>query len=403
MDARSFKNRAVVLVIIALAVLMGMGLGRQEATALSQALATNGSLPQAEVLATTNTVSEQGAAFALEAQLISVYKASSPSVVTITTRTSVRSRFMGAVPQEREGTGSGFVYDRAGHIVTNFHVVEGAQRLMVTFTSGKTYEATVVGTDPANDLAVIHVDAGTDLPAPLPLADSDLLEVGQFVIAIGNPFGLGQALTTGVVSAVGRVIESPQDNRFIGQAIQTDAAINPGNSGGPMLDLNGRVVGVNSQIISPSGASVGVGFAVPSNTVQRVVPELIAKGSYAHPWLGLQLLSLTPDSAQMLRNAGMTLPVDQGLLVAEVVAGSPAATAGVKGATRFVREGSTRIPIDGDVLTAINGQPLHGFADLTVYLENKTTVGDRVELTIVRDGQELKVTVTLGELPQEGA
>ncbi|MBM4430616.1 MAG: trypsin-like serine protease, partial [Chloroflexi bacterium] len=368
MDARSFKNRAVVLVIIALAVLMGMGLGRQEATALSQALATNGSLPQAEVLATTNTVSEQGAAFALEAQLISVYKASSPSVVTITTRTSVRSRFMGAVPQEREGTGSGFVYDRAGHIVTNFHVVEGAQRLMVTFTSGKTYEATVVGTDPANDLAVIHVDAGTDLPAPLPLADSDLLEVGQFVIAIGNPFGLGQALTTGVVSAVGRVIESPQDNRFIGQAIQTDAAINPGNSGGPMLDLNGRVVGVNSQIISPSGASVGVGFAVPSNTVQRVVPELIAKGSYAHPWLGLQLLSLTPDSAQMLRNAGMTLPVDQGLLVAEVVAGSPAATAGVKGATRFVREGSTRIPIDGDVLTAINGQPLHGFADLTVYL-----------------------------------
>jgi S1-C subfamily serine protease len=337
----------------------------------------------------------------LEAQLISVYKASSPSVVTITSRSSVTNRFMGTMPQE--GTGSGFVYDRAGHIVTNFHVVEGAQELTVAFPSGKTYEAKVVGTDPSNDLAVIHVDAGTDLPEPLPLADSDLLEVGQFVIAIGNPFGLGQALTTGVVSAVGRVIDSPQDNRFIGQAIQTDAAINPGNSGGPMLDLRGRVVGVNSQIISPSGANAGVGFAIPSSTVQRVVPELIAKGDYAHPWLGLQLVSLTSDSAQVLRDAGMTLPVDSGLLVAEVVSGGPAAKASIKGATRFVREGITQIPVDGDVLTAINGQPIQEFADLTVYLENETAVGDRVELTLLRDGQELSVSVTLGELPQDGA
>jgi len=382
---------------------MGIGAGWRGATALGQAAVVNSSTSQVEIASTATAVSEQGAAFALQSQLISVYKASSPSVVTITSITTVASRFMGIAPQEQEGTGSGFVYDRAGHIVTNFHVVEGAQKLTVTFVSGKTYEATVVGTDSSNDLAVIHVDAGADLPDPLPLADSSLLEVGQFVVAIGNPFGLGQALTTGVVSAVNRVIDSPQDNRFIGEAIQTDAAINPGNSGGPMLDLNGRVVGVNSQIISPSGANAGVGFAIPSNTVQRVVPGLIAKGSYVHPWLGVQLVSLTADSAQMLRDAGMTLPVDDGLLVAEVVAGGPAAKAGIKGATRFVREGMNQIPVDGDVLTAINGQPIRKFADLTVYLENETAAGDKVELTLLRGGQELKITVTLGEMPQDGA
>lgn len=196
-------------------------------------------------------------------------------------------------PVRQEGGGSGFVYDSGGHIVTNYHVVENAEELLVTLSGGQVYEAEIVGTDPTNDLAVLRIDAGADLPEALILDDSDKLRVGQFVLAIGNPFGLGQTLTTGVISALGRVIQSPEDNSFIGEAIQTDAAINPGNSGGPMLDLKGHVIGVNSQIISPSGASAGVGFAVSANTVQRVVPELIARGHYLHPWLGAQMLSLT--------------------------------------------------------------------------------------------------------------
>jgi S1-C subfamily serine protease len=195
------------------------------------------------------------------------------------------------------------------------------------------------------------------------------------------------------------VIESPEDNRFIGEAIQTDAAINPGNSGGPMLDLLGQVIGVNSQIISPSGANAGIGFAVSSNTVRRVVPELIAQGKYAHPWLGVQLVTLTPDGVDALREAGRELPDDAGLLIAEVVEGGPAAKAGVLGASRFAEIDSLQVPLDGDVVRAIDGQAVRTFEDLTVYLETETVAGDTVELTVLRDGRELVLTITLGELP----
>ncbi len=341
--------------------------------------------------------SETEAVNVLEAQVISVYEAVSPAVVNITNRSYVYSRFMQAVPQE--GTGSGFVYDTEGHIVTNYHVVENAEELLVTLADGKVYEAEIVGADPANDLAVIRIDAGADLPEPVALGDSDDLRVGQFVVAIGNPFGLEQTLTTGVVSALGRVIES-SDGSFIGEAIQTDAAINPGNSGGPLLDLEGRVIGVTSQIISASGTSSGVGFAVSSNTVRSVVPELLANGYYPHPWLGTQMLTLTPATAETLREAGMNVPVDTGLLVIEVVKGAPADKAGVRGGTRMVRIGRYQIPLDGDIITAVNGESIEGFQDLTVYLETQTTVGDTVELTIIRDGEERTVVVTLEERPQ---
>ena len=200
------------------------------------------------------------AANALEAQVIAVYETVGPAVVNITSRRVAYDMFMQAVPQE--GSGSGFVVDRQGHIVTNYHVVEGADELLVNLATGQDYEADLVGSDPANDLAVIRIRAGNDLPEPMVFGDSGDLRVGQFVVAIGNPFGLEQTLTTGVISALGRIIQSPEDNRFIGEAIQTDAAINPGNSGGPLLDLSGRVIGVNSQIISPSRASAGIGFAV---------------------------------------------------------------------------------------------------------------------------------------------
>jgi len=342
---------------------------------------------------------EQEAANALEAQVIAVYETVGPAVVNITNRSYAYDWFMRPSPQE--GSGSGFVYDTEGHIVTNYHVVENAEELLVTLASGQVYQAEIVGVDPTNDLAVIHIDAGVALPEPVALGDSDKLRVGQFVLAIGNPFGLEQTLTIGVISALGRVIQSPEDNRFIGEAIQTDAAINPGNSGGPMLELKGRVIGVNSQIISPSGASAGIGFAVSANTVRRVVPELITRGYYPHPWLGAQMLSLTRSVAEVLREAGMNVPVDTGLLVIEAVRGAPADKAGIQGGSRLVRIGRYQIPVDGDIIIAIDGESVNDFQELTVYLETQTAADSTVELTIIRNGEELLVPVTLQERPQE--
>jgi len=330
---------------------------------------------------------------ALEAQVEAVYDLTGPAVVNITSRRYAYDFFMNPVPQE--GTGSGFLYDTEGHIVTNYHVVENAEELSVTLADGRVYPATAVGVDPSNDLAVIRIEA-EDLPQPVVLSDSDGLRVGQFVVAIGNPFGQVGTLTVGVISALGRIIESP-DGRFIGEAIQTDAAINPGNSGGPLLDLRGRVIGVNSQIISPSRASAGIGFAVPSNTVRRVVPQLIAQGRYLHPWLGVGPISLTSEWAEALRQAGMEVPVEEGLIVVEVASGGPADQAGIRGPDQVVRLGNARIPIGMDIITAVNGEPLADLRELTVYLEAETQVGDTVEVTIIRDGKEQNVQLTLAE------
>lgn len=334
---------------------------------------------------------------ALEAQVMAVYETAGPAVVNVTTLVIAYDFFMRPVPQEG-GTGSGFVYDAEGHIVTNYHVVENAEELSVTLADGEVYPAELVGTDPSNDLAVIRIDAA-DLPQPVVLGDSDSLGVGQFVVAIGNPFGQAGTLTMGVISALGRIIESP-DGRFIGEAIQTDAAINPGNSGGPLLDLEGRVIGVNSQIISPSRASAGIGFAIPSNTVRRVVPQLIAQGYYSHPWLGIGPLGLTPERAEVLRQAGMEVPVEEGLIVLEVARGGPADRAGIRGPDQVVRVGNARVPVGMDIITAIDGQPVADFQELTVYLETETQAGDTVEVTLIRDREERTVQVTLAERPQ---
>jgi S1-C subfamily serine protease len=341
---------------------------------------------------------EGAAANALEAQVIAVYETVGPAVVNITNRRVAYDMFMQPVPQE--GSGSGFFIDRQGHIVTNYHVIEGADELRVNLADGQEYEAELVGSDPANDLAVIRIPASSDLPQPMVFGDSENLRVGQFVVAIGNPFGLEQTLTTGVISALGRIIQSPEDNRFIGEAIQTDAAINPGNSGGPLLDLAGRVIGVNSQIISPSRASAGIGFAVSANTTRRVVPELIERGYYPHPWLGTYMLSLTSSSAGAFREAGMDLPVDKGLYVLEAVDGGPAERAGIRGGSRLVRFGQVQVPLDGDVIVALDDQRVDNFQDLTVYLEGNTVVGDTVRVTVLRDGQEQTFQVTLQERPQ---
>lgn len=333
----------------------------------------------------------------LEARLEAVYAMASPAVVNITTRVITYDFFMQPVPQE--GTGSGFLYDDQGHIVTNYHVVEGAEEVVVTLSDGRSFQAEVVGTDPSTDLAVLRIPA-QDLPAPLPLADSDQLRVGQIVIAIGSPFGQVGTMTMGIISALGRVIESP-NGRFIGEAIQTDAPINPGNSGGPLLDLQGRVIGVNSQIISPSQASAGIGFAISSNTVRRVVPHLITRGRYPHPWLGIQVLALSPEWRQALQRAGMEIPVQEGLLVLSVVRGSPADRAGIRGGTQVVRIGGYRIPVGGDIIVSINGHPVPSLRELTVYLDTRTQVGQQVEVRLIRDGREMSVPVVLGERPSQ--
>jgi len=334
----------------------------------------------------------------LEGKVIAVYDSASPGVVNITNRQVAYDFFMQPVPEE--GTGSGFVYDREGHIITNYHVIEGAEELSVTMPDETVVTAQVVGSDPSNDLAVLKVDVPADQLHPIPLGDSQNLRVGQFVVAIGNPFGLERTLTTGVVSALGRVIESP-DQRFIGEIIQTDAAINPGNSGGPLLDLSGRVIGVNTAIFSPSQASAGIGFAVPVSSVRRVVPELIANGYYAHPWLGVRLLDVTPEWVDVLRQAGMDVPVTEGVLLIEVVAGAPANQAGLRGGQRQVQVGNGILPVGGDIITALDGEPIASTQELTLFLDTRTQIGQTIQVTLIRDGQELTLPATLTERPRE--
>jgi len=334
---------------------------------------------------------------ALEAQIEAVYEQAAPAVVNVTTQIIAYDFFMRPIPQEGV-TGSGFLYDTEGHIVTNYHVVQNAESVSVALADGKSQPAEIVGVDPSNDLAVIRIKAD-DLPQPIALGDSDSLRVGQFVVAIGNPFGQEGTLTLGVISALGRIIESP-DGSFIGEAIQTDAPINPGNSGGPLLNLRGRVIGVNSQIISPSRASAGIGFAVSAETVRRVVPQLIAQGYYSHPWLGVGPVSLTPELAKVLRQAGMEITVEEGLILLEVTSGGPAAQAGIRGPDEMVIVGNIRVPVGMDIITAVNGEPVTSFQALTVQLETETQVGDTVEVTVIRKGRERNVQVTLAERPR---
>ncbi len=349
------------------------------------------------VLLSAAAVAVQAADPTAEQQVIAVYQQCSPSVVNITSLAYVYNWFSGNT--QETGTGSGFVYDADGHILTNYHVIAGADQLTVTLSTGEVYPATVVGRDSSNDLAVLSINAGSKLPPPLSLADSSALQVGQTVLAIGSPYGLQQTLTTGVVSALGRVIESPEANQFIGEVIQTDAAINPGNSGGPLLDTQSRVIGINSQILSSSGSSSGIGFAISANTIRRVVPQLIATGSYQHAWLGIETIDLDENTSQILNQAGANLTVQEGVLVVSFDSGSPASAAGVHAGSRQTRIGPYLIPLGGDVIVAINGTTVKSIADLTVYLEMKTAVGQTVQLTVVRSSSQIVVPVTLAARP----
>ncbi len=299
--------------------------------------------------------------------------------------------------------GSGFVWDTSGHIVTNNHVIEGADLITVTFANGKTADAKLVGTDPNSDLAVIQVNVPASELAPVKIASSADVKVGQLTVAIGNPFGLAGTMTTGIVSAISRSIKvggsssnqnsltTPSASFSIPDVIQTDAAINPGNSGGVLLDMNGSVIGVPSQIESASGSNSGVGFAIPSDIVSKVVPNLISKGSYAHSWLGISGSTLTPDLVSLLSlKAGQ-----QGILVATVVPNGPAANANLVASTTD----SNGNPVGGDIITGIDGKTITRFEDLVSYLFNNTQPGQVVTLSILRNGQEQQVKVTLGTQP----
>ncbi len=324
---------------------------------------------------------------AMDQVVTNVYQRVSPSVVHITSRTQTTDLFYGVVPSE--GTGSGFVYDDKGHIVTNNHVVAGADEVDVLLQNGASLPATIVGVDEYYDLAVIHIDVPANALTPLEFGDSTKLQVGQRVIAIGNPFGLDRTLTSGLISALGRRVETSSTS-VIGRAIQTDAAINPGNSGGPLLDLHGRVVGINTAINSPSGGSVGIGFAVPEDVIRRVVPDLISKGRYVHPSLGLDTVEL---GTQVAPPAGAPT---RGLLIAKITPGGPAEKAGLQAATVTIQR-RRYVVTGGDIITAVDDKPVASKNDLLVLLEEEHKPGDTVKLTIFRDGQSRTVSVTLGE------
>ena len=298
----------------------------------------------------------------------------------------------------QRGQGSGFVYDRDGHIITNNHVVANADEVTVTFNDDLAVPAVVVGTDPDTDLAVLRVDLAADHLRPLPLGDSDALRVGQQVVAIGNPFGLAGSMTTGIVSALGRLLPSTGTAQYsIPDIIQTDAAINPGNSGGPLLDTAGNVVGVNAAIESPVRGFSGVGFAIPVDIVKKVVPVLIDEGAYEHAWLGIRGVALSPELAR-----AMDLEDNQrGVQVVDAVRDGPAARAGLRGSIGSVRVQGTELPVGGDIIVAADDVPVRKFEDLISYLVRQTEVGQRVSLRILREGKITDVDVTLAARPAQ--
>jgi S1-C subfamily serine protease len=321
---------------------------------------------------------------------IEVYKAIAPGVVNISSTAMVRD-FFGLTVEPREGTGSGSIIDEQGDILTNYHVIENAQKLSVSFGGGKNYPAKVIGGDQDTDLAVIRlIETPKEVLTIVPMADSDKLTVGQKVLAIGNPFGLDRTLTTGVISGLQRPIRA-QNGRPIEGAIQTDASINPGNSGGPLLDSHGRMIGINSQILSPSGASAGVGFAIPVNIAKRIVPQLIRNGEVRRPKLGIS----TRD-VQSLANQ-VRMPVSEGVLILEVQPGGSAANAGLRGVVQ-TDEGDIEL---GDIIVGINGEKIGNNDDLYHALD-KHEIGESVNVEIVRNGRRMNVPVRLMEAPARG-
>lgn len=322
-----------------------------------------------------------------EQNSIEVYKSLAPGVAFITTSSQVQN-FYGEDFETEKGNGSGSVIDANGHILTNYHVIEGSTKLTVSFGGEKTYPAKVIGGDPDTDLAVIKIEPGQDKLTVVQLGDSDQLDVGQKVLAIGNPFGLDRTLTTGVISGLQRPIRA-RNGRPIEGAIQTDASINPGNSGGPLLDKFGKMIGINSQILSPQGGSVGVGFAIPVNIAKRVVPQIIQFGEVRRPKLGATLYKV-----EQLVEQGIKMPITKGLLIRSVSPGGSAATAGLRG----LSQSSDGELVLGDIITSIDSSPIGDLDDLYKLLDKKQ-IGDTIQVEIYRNNKSQTIAVKLMPLP----
>ena len=327
-----------------------------------------------------------------------VFKRVENSVVQITTTQSNPNTLIiiNGVPATGKSTalGSGFVYDNQGHIITNYHVIDGATTADVSFTDGNTYSAKVIGKDPDADIAVLQItdNFSEEKVIPLPIGNSSSLNPGDQLIAIGNPFGLSGTITTGIVSGEGRLLPNPDTGFSIPNIVQTDAAINPGNSGGPLLNSQGQVIGMNTAILSRTGSYSGVGFAIPSNTIAKEVLILIKDGTYTHPWLGIAGSSITPQIAQ---SAGLPRNY-KGVVIGSVQSGSPADKAGLQATTQDMSGSNTHI---GDIITAIDGHPTRQIDDIINYIDSNKNVGDNVKLTINRGGQTIDLTATLQARP----
>ena len=376
------RNKPVLLILLLVVGLSSLAcslsqIGKIAATPVALA-------PTAAPIAPTLPADQLSQANAAEQLIVDIYARVSPAVVCITAR-----EYFG------ECIGSGFLIDREGHIVTNNHVAELDLDWLVVFEDEHTVPATVTGADPGSDLAVFHVDTLPEHLVIAELGDSSSLQVGQTAIAIGNPFGLERTVTTGVISSLSRTLTRTDSDFLLAEVIQTDAAINPGNSGGPLLDSQGRVIGINSAIRSANGTSSGVGFAIPVDVIKRVVPELIASGHYSHSWLGVSGYSITLEMVE-----AMNLPTELGVLIGTVEPGSPAEAAGLKGGTEEVNVVGRPMLAGGDIVLAINGLAVNRFDDLINYLASKTRVGDVVTITVLRQGHQSDISVKLEERPE---
>jgi S1-C subfamily serine protease len=322
---------------------------------------------------------------------VRIYRQTSPAVANVLTKATEYDFWMDPVPVE--GAGSGFVIDGKGYILTNFHVVQGAQTIEVVLGDQSRYTAKFIGADQRNDVALLKVEPKGKPLMALSLGDSAALQVGQKVLAIGNPFGFQSTLTTGVVSALGRTVQTSQTT-FIDQAIQTDAAINRGNSGGPLINSHAEVIGINSAIYTPSGTTAGIGFAIPINTAKRIAHDLITDGRVHQAFLGVETIPINESFAEALG-----LPAQEGLLVQTTTRGGPAAEAGIRGGDRVAQAGMRRFYVGGDVLTAIDGQKIANRVDVDLML-NKKRPGEEVTITLFRGGKKMDLQVKLGERPQ---
>ena len=319
--------------------------------------------------------------------LVELFEKSESGVVRIDVDKINSSRETGSL-------GSGFVFDDLGHIITNAHVVESASSVTITFLDGSQYNAQIIGLDKFTDIAVIKVEEKPRYLHPLQMGDSSTLKVGEQVAAIGNPFGLSGSMTAGIVSQIGRLLPSQDTGFSIPNVIQTDAAINPGNSGGPLLNMAGKVMGINTAIQSGTGQSAGIGFAVPSNTILKVVPVLIEEGKYSHPWIGISGKDIDPELAKV-----RDLDQSKGFLIVTVVPGSPAEIAGLKGVSEIKIIGDKEYPADGDIIVSVDGKEVRKISDILIHLQEEKSVGDEMILGILRDGEVMHIILALVERP----